>query len=107
SRLYSGRAAYIHLGAMLGTIMAANVWLRILPAQRQLVAALEAGRAPDLALGERVKQRSKHNTFLIVPVVFIMISNHFPSTYGSDHSWAVLGALILLGWAAAATLRRL
>lgn len=105
TRVYSGRAAYIHVGAMLGTLMAANVWLRILPAQRQLVAALDAGKPPDLALGERAKQRSKHNTFMIVPVVFIMISNHFPSTYGSDRSWAILGALVLAGWGAAKVMR--
>lgn len=105
TRVYSGRAAYIHVGAMMGTLMAANVWVRILPAQRQLVAALNAGLPPDPALGERAKQRSKHNTFMIVPVVFIMISNHFPSTYGSDHPWAVLGVLILAGWAAAKIMR--
>ena len=104
-RVYSGRAAYIHVGAMLGTIMAANVWLRILPAQKQLVAALQAGTAPDLMLGERAKGRSRHNTFIIQPVVFIMISSHFPSTYGSDHSWAILGALTLAGWAAAKIIR--
>jgi uncharacterized membrane protein len=90
---------------MMGTLMAANVWLRILPAQRQLVAALNAGTEVDPALGERAKQRSKHNTFMIVPVVFIMISNHFPTTYGSDWSWAVLGVLILAGWAAAKVMR--
>jgi uncharacterized membrane protein len=105
TRIYSGRAAYIHVGAIMGTLMASNVWLRILPAQRQLVAALNAGQAPDLELGERAKQRSKHNTFMIVPVVFIMLSNHFPSTYGSDRSWLVLGALILVGWAAAKVMR--
>jgi uncharacterized membrane protein len=105
SRVYSGRAAYIHVGAIMGTLMAANVWLRILPAQKQLVAALNAGTPVDLTLGERAKQRSKHNTFMIVPTVFIMISNHFPTTYGSDHPWAVLGILILLGWAAAKIMR--
>ena len=105
SRLYAGRAAYIHVGALLGTLMAANVWLRILPAQRQLVAALSAGKPVDVTLGERAKQRSKHNTFMIVPVVLIMISNHFPSTYGNDHSWAILGIMVLLGWAAAKILR--
>ncbi len=105
THLYSGRAAYIHVGAMMGTLMAGNVWVRILPAQRALVAALNAGKEPDLTLGERAKQRSKHNTFMIVPVVFIMISNHFPSTYGSDHAWAILGVLVLLGWGAAKIMR--
>ena len=105
THLYGGRAAYIHVGAVMGTLMAGNVWVRILPAQRQLVASLNAGKAPELILGERAKQRSTHNTFMIVPVVFIMISNHFPSTYGSDHAWAVLGVLILAGWAAAKIMR--
>jgi uncharacterized membrane protein len=105
THLYSGRAAYLHVGALMGTLMAANVWVRILPAQRQLVAALNAGKEPDLSLGERAKQRSKHNTFMIVPVVFIMISNHFPATYGSDWSWAILGVLVLAGWAAAKIMR--
>jgi uncharacterized membrane protein len=105
-RVLSGRAAYLHLGAMLGTLMAANVWDRILPAQRRMIAALEAGRPPDLALGERAKQRSKHNTFMVLPVVLIMISNHFPTaTYGHAQNWLVLAGLVAVGWAAAKLLR--
>ena len=106
TQVFSGRAAYMHVGALLGTLMAANVWLRILPAQRQMIAA-EEGREPDPALAARAKLRSKHNTFMVLPVVFIMVSNHFPvATYGHKYNWAILAALILLGWAAAHILRR-
>src|SRR5258707_289810 len=76
-RYFTGRAAYLQLGAMFGTIMTANVWMRILPAQRRMVAALKAGTEPDQAEALRAKTSSKHNTFLVVPVVFMMISNHF------------------------------
>jgi uncharacterized membrane protein len=107
TRVFSGRAAYLQVGAMLGTIMVANVWQRILPAQRRTIAAAKSGETFDPALGLRAKQRSKHNTFMAVPVVFTMISNHFPvSTYGSRYNWAVLSALILLGWIAAKFIRR-
>jgi uncharacterized membrane protein len=106
-RALSGRAAYIHLGAMLGTIMTANVWLRILPAQRKMIAVAAAGERFDAALGAQAKLRSKHNTFMAVPVVFIMISNHFPvATYGNTHNWAVLMALIAGGFLAAAIIRK-
>jgi uncharacterized membrane protein len=106
SHVFSGRAAYIHVGALLGTIMTLNVWMRILPAQRKMIAASAAGAKFDAALGARAKLRSKHNTFMAVPAVFIMLSNHFPSaTYGNSHGWVVLVALILLGWAAAKIIR--
>jgi uncharacterized membrane protein len=107
AHVLAGRAAYIHVGAMFGTIMAANVWMRILPAQRRMIAAVKEGRAPDPAEGARAKLRSKHNTFMVVPAVFTMISNHYPvSTYGHDYNWLVLSALVLLGWAAAKVIRR-
>jgi uncharacterized membrane protein len=103
----SGRAAYIHLGAILGTIMTANVWFRILPAQRKMIAAAAAGETFDMALGAQAKLRSKHNTFMAVPVVFIMISNHFPvATYGNSHNWAVMVALVAGGFVAAAIVRK-
>jgi uncharacterized membrane protein len=103
----SGRAAYIHVGALFGTIMAANVWMRILPAQRKMIAAAAEGSQFDVALAARAKLRSKHNTFMAVPTVFIMISNHFPvSTYGSRYNWEILVALILAGWGAAKLIRR-
>ena len=106
THLFSGRAAYIHVGAVMGTLMAANVWLRILPAQRRMVAAISQKIAPDGALAARSKARSKHNTYLVVPLVFIMISNHFPSaTYGNEYNWAILGFLVLVGWGAAKVLR--
>ncbi len=106
-QVFSSRAAYMHVGAMLGTLMAANVWLRILPAQQAMVEAMRAGRAPDLGLGVRAKERSKHNTFMVVPLVLIMLSSHFPTvTFGHRHAWAMLGGLTLLGWAVAWVYRR-
>ena len=107
TRVLSGRAAYIHVGAMLGTIMAANVWMRILPAQKKMIAAINEGRKPDDSLSAQAKLRSKQNTFMAVPVVFIMISSHFPGvTYGERYNWAVLSILILVGWIAAKFIRR-
>ena len=104
--VFSGRAAYIHLGAVLGTIMTANVWFRILPSQRKMIAAAAAGAKFDASVGAQAKLRSKHNTFMAVPVVFIMISNHFPvATYGNTYGWEVLVALVLLGWGAAKLIR--
>lgn len=105
-KLFGGRAAFMQTGAMLGTFMAWNVWVRILPAQRQLIAATKKGEAADMRLADRAKNRSKHNTFIVVPVVFIMISNHFPvTTYGSQYNWAVLCGLVLVGWGVAAVIR--
>ena len=106
TRVFEPRAAYMQIGAMLGTFMAANVWVRILPAQRQLIAAAKEGREPDLRLANRAKQRSKQNTFMVMPVVFTMISNHFPvATYGNRYNWEILSALVLVGWAAAKIIR--
>ena len=106
ARYLAGRAAYMQLGAMLGTIMTANVWMRILPPQRRMVAALNAGQQPNLEEAARAKTRSKHNTFMAVPVVFIMISNHFPMTYGDRYNWIILSVLVLVGWGAAKVIRR-
>ena len=107
TRIFSARAAYIHVGAMLGTIMAANVWMHILPAQKKMIAALKEGRKPDDALSAQAKLRSKQNTFMAVPVVFLMISNHFPGvTYGDRYNWIILSILVLLGWIAAKFIRR-
>jgi uncharacterized membrane protein len=107
ARLFSGRAAYMQLGGMFGTIMVANVWMRILPAQRRMVAALKEGREPDQAEASRAKTSSKHNTFIVIPVVFIMISNHFPTiTYGQRYNWVILSGLVLAGWWAARIIRR-
>jgi uncharacterized membrane protein len=105
--VFSGRAAYIHVGAVLGTIMSANVWFRILPSQRKMIAAAAAGAKFDASLSAQAKLRSKHNTFMAVPVVFIMISNHFPvATYGNKYALEVLVALVLVGWGAAKIIRQ-
>ena len=107
THVFSGRGAYIHVGAIFGTIMAANVWMHILPSQKKMIAALREGRKPDERLSARAKLRSKQNTFMAVPVVFIMISNHFPgATYGDRYNWLILSILILLGWIAAKFIRR-
>lgn len=107
STVLSSRATYIHIGALFGTIMVLNVWMRILPPQRRMIAAAGRGEEFDAALGAGAKRRSKHNTFLAVPTTFIMISSHFPTaTYGNTYAVAVLGVLILVGWGSAAALRR-
>jgi uncharacterized membrane protein len=96
-QVFSGRAAYLQVGAMLGTIMAANVLFNIIPAHWELIRAKEAGREPDPAPGLEAKRRSVHNNYLTLPVVFTMISNHFAFTYEHDHAWLVLVALVLIG----------
>ena len=93
----SGRAAYIHVGAAVGTIMAANVFLVIIPAHRRLVAAVEAGEEPEAWRGIAAARRSLHNNYLTLPVVFLMISNHYPMTYAHPLGWLILGALALVG----------
>jgi len=106
AHVFSGRAAYIHVGAVFGTIMTLNVWMRILPAQRKMIAAAASGAKFDAALGAQAKLRSKQNTFMAVPVVFIMLSNHFPvATYGSTYGWEILVVLVLMGWGAAKLIR--
>jgi uncharacterized membrane protein len=104
-QVMSARAAYLHVGAVLGTIMTANVWMRIIPGQRRYIAALREGREPDKRLTDRAKFRSKHNTYIVIPVVFIMISNHYPvATRG--YEWTVLAGLTLVGWAVAHVIRK-
>jgi uncharacterized membrane protein len=97
SQVFSGRAAYLQVGAMLGTIMAANVLFNIIPAHWELIRAKEAGREPDPAPALEAKRRSVHNNYLTLPVVFAMISNHFAFTYEHSHAWLVLVALMLIG----------
>ncbi|HEV8264712.1 MAG TPA: urate hydroxylase PuuD [Gemmatimonadales bacterium] len=99
-RLFAGRAAYMHVGALLGTLMVANVWMRILPAQREMIAATEAGRQPDFTLGERAKRRSVHNSYLTLPLLFIMLSSHYPATYAGSLNWLILLLLMVAGAAA-------
>jgi len=104
--LFASRAAYMQIGAMLGSFMALNVWVRILPAQRQLIAAVKNGTEPDMRLADLAKQRSKQNTFIVLPVVLIMISNHFPvATYSNQYNWLVLSVLVLVGWGVAKVIR--
>src|ERR1043166_5523810 len=98
---------------MLGSYMALNVWIRIIPAQRQLIDAVTNGREPDMRLAGRATHRSKHNTFISPPVPFvvlavvvIILSSHSPvSTYGHRYNWAILAALVLVGWGVAKVIR--
>ena len=94
--LFSARAAYLQVGSMLGTIMAANVFFTIIPAHRELVRAKQEGREPDPAPGARAKQRSVHNNYLTLPVVFTMLAGHFPLTFGAERAWLVLLAIFAL-----------
>ena len=95
--LFAPRAAYVEVGAMLGTMMVGNVFFVIIPAHRELIRAKQAGREPDPRWNALGKQRSVHNNYLTLPVVFAMLSNHFPFTYGHDHAWLILIALMALG----------
>ena len=88
--LFSGRGAYIHFGAMLGTIMVLNVYFVIIPGQRELVKAKEEGRTPDPKYGLMGRQRSVHNTYFTLPVLFTMISNHYAGLYGHEWNWVLL-----------------
>lgn len=95
--VFSGRGAFIHIGALIGTLMAANVFMVIIPNQRKITAALLKGEKPDPALGATGKQRSLHNTYLTLPVLAMMISNHFPMLTDHPHAWALAGLIILGG----------
>ncbi|MSP59456.1 MAG: hypothetical protein EXR72_03775 [Myxococcales bacterium] len=106
-RVFSGRAVFIHMGAILGTIMAANVWMRIWPNQRKIIAAIKEGKAPDAAWPALAGLRSKQNTYMSMPLIFFMISNHYPAVYGmagSDHDmmhdygWALTAVFLVLGF---------
>ncbi len=96
-QVYSGRAAYILFGATLGTIMVANVFFVIIPGQKQMVAAASRGQAPDPAPGVKAKQRSVHNTYFTLPVLFVMTSNHYAMTYSHRYNWAILIAISVAG----------
>jgi uncharacterized membrane protein len=102
-RELSGRAAYLHVGALLGTIMAANVWVRILPAQRRMIRAAERGAEPDLEDSRQAKRRSVHNSYLTFPLLFLMLSTHYPGA--SSHPWRA--AVLLLLVAAGMSVRHL
>ena len=95
THVFSGRGAFIHIGALVGSIMVGNVFFIIIPNQRVVVRDLLAGRTPDPALGAQAKQRSVHNNYLTLPVVFVMLSNHYAFTYSTRWSWAVLAAVFI------------
>jgi len=95
--LFGGRGAYIHFGAVLGTIMVANVAMVIIPGQRKMVAAAQSGEAPDPAHSTKAKQRSVHNTYFTLPVLFVMTSNHYAMTYGHEYNWLILVGIALAG----------
>ena len=96
-QLFSGRGAYVHAGAAIGTMMAANVFFIIIPNQKKTVAALMAGEVPDIKWGKQAKQRSFHNNYLSLPVLLMMISSHYPMTYGHDQAWMIFGGIVILG----------
>jgi uncharacterized membrane protein len=97
TQVFSGRGAYIHAGALIGTIMVANVFFVIIPNQKIVIADLIAGRTPDPALGEQAKQRSLHNNYLTLPVLFLMISNHHPLAFEGRWSWLIVAVVIIVG----------
>lgn len=98
SCIFAPRAVFIHLGMLFGTIMAMNVWMRIWPAQRKIIAAIKSGAAPDAALASLAGLRSKHNTYMSVPLALTMISNHYPTVYGGRNGWLILTVLVAVGW---------
>jgi uncharacterized membrane protein len=97
SRIFSGRGAFIHVGSLVGTIMAANVFLVIIPNQKKMVAQLIAGQEPDPRYGAIGKQRSVHNNYLTLPVLLMMVSNHYPMLYSHPYSWLVVALIIVVG----------
>lgn len=96
-QLFGGRGAYIHFGVVLGTIMVANVFFVIIPGQKLMVAAAARGEAPNPVHGQRAKQRSVHNTYFTLPVLFVMTSNHFAMAYGHEYNWLILIGISLAG----------
>jgi uncharacterized membrane protein len=95
--VFGARAAFVHVGAMIGTMMVANVFFHIIPGQKAMVADIRAGREPGPGPGIIGKQRSVHNTYFTLPVLFVMISNHYPMTYSHPYGWIVLGVIMLAG----------
>ncbi|MEM7216112.1 MAG: urate hydroxylase PuuD [Pseudomonadota bacterium] len=97
TQLFAGRAALLHLGAFTGTIMSANVFFIIIPNQKKVVADLIAGKSPDPALGLQAKQRSTHNNYLTLPVLFLMLSNHAPLAFATEYNWIIASLVFLMG----------
>lgn len=96
-QVFSGRGALIHVGAVMATIMTANVFFIIIPGQKKIIAALTSGQMPDPALGKRAKIRSTHNNYLTLPVVFLMLSNHYPMFSSSSLIWAIVALVLIAG----------
>ena len=99
SQVFSGRGAFLQIGALVGTLMVASVAMVIIPNQRKIVDALLKGEKPDPALGAAGKQRSVHNNYLTLPVIFLMVSNHFPLAYGTQWNWVIIALLFIVGFA--------
>ncbi|MBP9183612.1 MAG: urate hydroxylase PuuD [Fuscovulum sp.] len=97
TQVFSGRAAMLHLGAFTATIMSANVFFIIMPNQRVVVADLKAGRKPDPKFGKIAKQRSTHNNYLTLPVIFLMLSNHYPLVFATQWNWVIASLVFLMG----------
>ncbi len=97
TQIFSGRGAFIQIGALVGTIMVANVLIVIIPNQRKVVASLLAHEEPDPRLGKQAKQRSLHNNYLTLPVLFLMISNHYPLTFATGWNWVIVAVVIVMG----------
>ena len=97
NQVFTGRAALLHLGAFTATIMTANVFFQIMPNQRIVVADLKAGRTPDSKYGKIAKVRSTHNNYLTLPVVFLMLSNHYPLSFGTPYAWIIASLIFLTG----------
>lgn len=97
TQVFSGRGALIHVGAFIGTIMAVNVFGLIIPNQKKIVASLLRGEAPDPKLGQMGKQRSVHNNYLTLPVLLLMVSNHYPMLTGHPQAWLLVGLVLLMG----------
>ena len=96
-QMFSGRGAMLQMGALIGTMMVANVFFIIIPNQRKVVDALLAGRSPDPKLGKQAKQRSLHNNYLTLPVLFLMLSNHYPLAFGSHWAWVMVALVLVMG----------
>ena len=97
TQVFTGRAALLHLGAFTATIMSANVFMVIMPNQRIVVADLKAGRKPDPKYGKIAKQRSTHNNYLTLPVLFLMLSNHYPLVFATQYNWLIASLVFLMG----------
>ncbi|PAP96699.1 urate hydroxylase PuuD [Mesorhizobium wenxiniae] len=97
THLFTGRAAFLHLGAITATIMSANVFMVIIPNQKIVVADLIAGRKPDPKYGKIAKQRSLHNNYLTLPVLFLMLSNHYPLAFGTEFNWVIASLVFTIG----------